>query len=78
MNQLKVSPQTWQKLKSFANHLNLSVTQLPEKIIQGELAIIDAEELGDLIDVQDTINAENDPENQQPIEWEVIKQGLNL
>ncbi|MBE9194270.1 MULTISPECIES: hypothetical protein [Synechocystis] len=78
MNQLKVSPQTWQKLKSFANHLNLSVTQLPEKIIQGELAIIDAEELGDLIDVQDTINAENDPENQQPIEWEVIKQVLNL
>jgi hypothetical protein len=78
MNQLKVSPQTWQKLKSFANYLNLSVTQLPEKIIQGELAIIDAEELEDLIDVQDTINAENDPENQQPIEWEVIKQVLNL
>ena len=78
MNQLEVSPQTWQELKSFANHFDLSVTQLLEKIIQGQLAVIDAEELENLIDVRDAINAENDPENQQMVKWEDIKQELNL
>jgi len=49
-----------------------------EKISQGQLTVIDSEQLDDLIDLQAAIEAENNPENQERVPWELIKQNLSV
>ena len=78
MNQLTINQNILLGIEDIAKQFNLSVNELLEKISQGKLAIIDPEELEDLLDLKDAIQAENNPENEEKVSWEVIKQNLNL
>jgi hypothetical protein len=61
-----------------ASQLNLSLDGLLEQIVNGNLAVIDAEELEDLLDVRDAMIAEADPHNKERVSWENVKQNLGL
>ena len=63
MNQILLSDETLQGISSLANQLNLSLDSLFEQIVNGNLAVIDAEELENLLDVRDAMMAEADPQN---------------
>lgn len=78
MNKLLVSDEILEGIANLANQLNLSVDGLLEQIVQGNLAIINAEELEDLLDVRDAMIAEDDPENQVRVTWETVKENLGL
>jgi hypothetical protein len=78
MNQLTINQNILLGIEDIAKQFNLSVNELLEKISQGKLTIIDPEELEDLLDLKDAIQAENNPENDERVSWEVIKQNLNL
>jgi hypothetical protein len=78
MNQILLSDETLQGISSLANQLNLSLDGLLEQIVNGNLAVIDAEELEDLLDVRDAMMAEADPENKERVSWENVKQNLGL
>ncbi|QUS60091.1 hypothetical protein IQE94_15550 [Synechocystis sp. PCC 7339] len=76
MTSIQIAHHTWDQLLDLAKQRNLSLDDFLEKIIQGQLAIIDAEELEDLRDIHDAILAESDPDNAKTIPWEVVKQEL--
>ncbi|ANV91250.1 hypothetical protein [Picosynechococcus sp. PCC 8807] len=78
MTSLQISAESLQGISTLAAQLNLSVDDFFKQIIQGKLAIIDAEELEDLLDVHDAIAAETNPENQERISLETVKQELGL
>ncbi|MEB3309920.1 MAG: hypothetical protein VKJ02_06770 [Snowella sp.] len=78
INQLTISNETLQGISELAERLNLSINELLEQIVHGKLAVIDKEELEDLLDLQEAILAEADPDNQERISWEAIKKELNL
>ena len=78
MNQILLSDETLQGISSLANQLNLSLDGLFEQIVNGNLAVIDAEELEDLLDVRDAMMAEADPQNKELVSWENVKQNLGL
>ncbi|MGF1496589.1 MAG: hypothetical protein ACFB8W_07170 [Elainellaceae cyanobacterium] len=78
MSSLTVSSEVLAGISALAQQFNLSTEELLTWISQGKLAIIDAEELEDLLDVTDAIAAESDPENQERVPWEVVKQELDL
>ncbi|NEO86398.1 MAG: hypothetical protein F6J87_19390 [Spirulina sp. SIO3F2] len=80
MKQLEhqMTPETQQELTHLADRFSLSIAEFFENVTQGKLAIIDAEELEDLLDIQDAIEAEADPENQARLSWDSIKQELGL
>jgi hypothetical protein len=78
MNQILLSDETLQGISSLANQLNLSLDGLLEQIVNGNLAVIDAEELEDLLDVRDARMAEADPQNKERVSWENVKQNLGL
>jgi uncharacterized protein YdhG (YjbR/CyaY superfamily) len=77
MSSLIVSSEVFAGISALAQQFNLSVEELLTWISQGKLAVIDAEELEDLLDVRDAILAESDPENQERVSWETVKQELN-
>ena len=78
MNQILLSDETLKGISSLANQLNLSLDGLFEQIVNGNLAVIDAEELEDLLDVRDAMMAEADPQNKERVSWENVKQNLGL
>jgi hypothetical protein len=78
MNQILLSDETLEGMSKLANQLNLSLDNLFEQIVKGNLAIIDAEDLEDLLDVRDATIAEANPENQERVSWENVKQNLEL
>lgn len=78
MSSLSVSREVLDGITALAQQFNLSPEELLTQMIQGKLVIIDADELEDLLDVKDAILAETDPENQERVTWEDVKQGLNL
>lgn len=78
INQLTISNETLQGMSELAERLNLSINELLEQIVHGKLAVIDKEELEDLLDLQEAILAEADSENQERISWEAVKKELNL
>ena len=78
MNQILLSDETLQGISSLANQLNFSLDGLFEQIVNGNLAVIDAEELEDLLDVRDAMMAEADPQNKERVSWENVKQNLGL
>lgn len=65
-------------IEALARQFNLSTEEFLSSISQGKLAIIDVNELEDLLDFRDAILAESDPENQERISWEDVKQELDL
>ncbi|NJL86267.1 MAG: hypothetical protein HC886_10220 [Leptolyngbyaceae cyanobacterium SM1_1_3] len=78
MSSLTVSSEVLAGISSLAQQFNLSIEELLIWISQGKLVVIDAEELEDLLDVRDAVSAESDPENQERVPWEVVKQKLEL
>ncbi|MDJ0579895.1 hypothetical protein [Crocosphaera sp.] len=78
MIQVTLSQDIFTGISKLANQFNLSVDELLQEISQGKLTVIDTETLEDLLDVRDAIIAENDPDNQERISWEDIKQDLGL
>ncbi|ANV85205.1 hypothetical protein AWQ21_12965 [Picosynechococcus sp. PCC 7003] len=78
MTSLQISAESLQGISALAAQLNLSVDDFFKQIIQGKLAIIDAEELEDLLDIHDAIEAEANPENQERVSLETVKQELGL
>jgi hypothetical protein len=78
MSSLSVSKEVLTGITSLAQQFNLSTEEFLSWLVQGKLTIIDAEELEDLLDVKDAVLAESDPENQERLGWEEIKQELNL
>lgn len=78
MNQILLSDEISKGISDLANQLNLSIDSLLEQIVKGNLAIVNAEELEDLLDVRDAMIAEADPQNQERISWETVKNDLGL
>jgi hypothetical protein len=77
-NNLTLSNTGWANIQRVAAQFDLSVAELLEQIGQGSLAVIDAETLEDYLDLQDSLDAEANPENQKRISWEQVKQELGL
>ncbi len=77
MSQLHISKESLTGIEQIAQDFNLSVNELLEQISQGKLTVIQSEELEDLIDLKDAIAAENNPENQERVSWELIKENLS-
>jgi len=65
-------------VETVAKKLNLSVSELFEQIGCGQIALVDPEDLEDYLDLQDALEAEANPENQERIPWEQVKQELGL
>jgi hypothetical protein len=65
-------------IESIAQKFKLSVSELFERGGCGLIAIVDPEELEDYLDLQDALEAEADPENQERIPWEQVKKELGL
>jgi uncharacterized protein YdhG (YjbR/CyaY superfamily) len=78
MSSLTISSEVLAGISTLAQQFNLSVEELLTWISQGKLAVIDANELEDLLDVRDAVIAESDPENQERVSWEAVKQELDL
>lgn len=78
INSLTISPKIVTGIETVAQQFDLSVTELLERISQGKLTVIDPEELEDFIDLKDAIQAENDPENQERVSWDIIKRNLGI
>lgn len=78
MSKIDISPESFIKIEQIAQEFNLSINELLENISQGQLSVIDSEQLEDLIDLQAAIEAENNPENQERVSWELMKQKLSV
>lgn len=78
MIQVTLSQDILSRISKLADQFNLSVDELLQEISQGKLTVIDTETLEDLLDVRDAIIAEKDPDNQERVSWEDIKQDLEL
>ena len=78
MIQVTLSQDILSGISKLADQFNLSVDELLQEISQGKLTVIDTETLEDLLDVRDAIIAEKDPDNQERVSWEDIKQELEL
>lgn len=68
----------WAGVQATAQKFNLSVSELFERVGRGQLKVVDLEELEDQLDLQDALEAEAHPDNQEPIAWEQVKQELGL
>lgn len=78
MSSLTISSKVLAGIETLAQRFNLSPEELLTQISQGKLAVIDADELEDLLDVKDAALAELDPTNLERPPWEAVKQELNL
>ena len=78
MSDLTISSEIVTGIETIAKQFNLSVKELLENISKGNLVVINPEDLEDMIDLQDAIEAENNPVNQERVSWELIKQNLEI
>lgn len=78
MSPLSVSNEVLAGITSLAQQFNLPTEEFLSWLVQGKLAIIDADDLEDLLDVKEAILAESVPANQERVDWEEVKQELNL
>ena len=75
---LTLTDEGWAGVQSIAEKYKLSVSELLEQVSSRQLAVVNLEELEDYLDLQDAIAAEANPENQERIPWEQVKQELGL
>ncbi|AFZ13794.1 hypothetical protein Cri9333_2955 [Crinalium epipsammum PCC 9333] len=76
--EVKISAEAWNSIQGLANNFNLSINELFERVGSGQMAIVDSEDLEDYLDLQEAIEAEANPENQERLSWEEVKQELGL
>jgi hypothetical protein len=77
MTSLIISNEVSAGIRTLAEQFNLSVEDFLISIVEGKLAVVDVNELEDVLDLRDAILAESNPENQERVSWEVIKQEIN-
>ena len=75
---LTVTTTGWDGVQAIAAEHGISVSELLEKLGRKQLAVVDLEELEERLDLQDALEAEAKPENQERIPWEQVKQELGL
>ena len=68
----------WLGLERSAEKFNCSVSELLDRLGLGNLAIVDPADLEDYLDLQETLDLEANPENQQRVSWEQVKKELGL
>ncbi len=78
MASLSISSEVLAGITLLAQRFELTLEEFLRELSQGKLAIIDADELEDLLDVSDAIRAEADPANQEQVAWDIIKRELQL
>lgn len=78
MSSLSISSEVLASIKTLAQQFGLSIEEFLSRIVQGKLVIMDADELEDLLDMKDALLAEAEPENQERVLWETVKQELDL
>jgi hypothetical protein len=78
MSSLSISSEILVGIKTLAQQFGLSIEEFLSRIVQGKLVIMDADELEDLLDMKDALLAEAEPENQERVLWETVKQELDL
>ncbi len=71
--EITLTQEAWTGVETIAAKFNLSVSELFEKVGCKILAIVDPEDLEDYLDLQDALEAESDPENQERIPWKLNK-----
>ncbi len=76
--EVTLTQEAWTGVETVAKKLNLSVSELFEQIGCGLLEIVNPEDIEDYLDLQDALEAEANPENQERIPWEQVKQELGL
>ncbi|MBD1810065.1 hypothetical protein H6F98_32135 [Microcoleus sp. FACHB-SPT15] len=76
--EVTLTQEAWAGVETAAKKLNLSVSELFEQIGCGLLEIVKPEDIEDYLDWQDALEAEANPENQERIPWEQVKQELGL
>lgn len=79
--EVKVSQGALAGVETVAKKFNLSVSELFERVGSGRLAIVDleaVEDLEDYLDLQVVIEPEADPEDQERISWETVRQEIGL
>ncbi|MDY6804162.1 MAG: hypothetical protein SXA11_10200 [Cyanobacteriota bacterium] len=52
---LTFSDEGWERVQNVANGLDTSLSELLDKIGSGELAVLEAEEIADLLDTMDSL-----------------------
>lgn len=65
--EVSITSQAWNSIESLANKFNLSVNELFERVGCGQLTIVNPEDIEDYLDLQEAIEAENNPENQERV-----------
>ncbi|AFY60373.1 hypothetical protein [Synechococcus sp. PCC 6312] len=78
MNSVSISGKILAGITSLAQQFNLSSEEFLDWIAQGKLAVINADDLEDLLDVKEATLAESNPENQRRVTWDEVKQELGL
>lgn len=71
-----LTQEAWAGIEAIAQKLNLSVSELFEKVGQGSLVIVDPEELEDLedyLDVKDSLLVETELSDQEQIPLELVQ-----
>jgi SepF-like predicted cell division protein (DUF552 family) len=76
--EINLTQEAWREIEKVAQKHNLSVSELFEQIGNGNLAIVDSEDLEDYLDLQEALAAEAEEENQERVPWEQVKQELGL
>jgi hypothetical protein len=74
--EVALTQEAWAGVEAVAQKLNLSVSELFEKVGQGLLVIVDPEELEDLEDylgVKDSLLVETELSHQERIPWELVQ-----
>lgn len=76
--EITLTQEAWAELENIAKKFNLPVSELFEQVGGNKFPIVDLEDLEDYLDVRDALEAEANPENQERIPWEQVKQELGL
>jgi len=78
LHRLTVTPTGWNGVQAVASKHGFSVSELLEKLGRELLVAIDSEELEEILDLQDALVAEANPENREHVPWEQVKKELRL
>lgn len=76
--EVTLSEKAWAKVQFIAAELKVSVSELLERVGQGELVIMDAEKIEDLLDTIDGLEGLLEAKEEGTVPWEEVKAELEL
>ncbi|MEP0876759.1 hypothetical protein NDA00_13155 [Funiculus sociatus GB2-M2] len=74
--EVTLSDDGWNGVQSVAKKLGVSVPELLEKVGRGELAVLNSEELEDLLDTIDGLEGLLSAKEEGTVSWEQVKAEL--